>query len=223
MPHTWRVLPALQTALAVIFDVELERKAALPDAPAYTTTRRAYHLNVVGAVGGYLDSDRPVSSFRNQLARAVVEAFPEAFYRGMADAGAGETEDDDEQWLTDRINAEIEHVNQLFEALKAKRGAGNLDVDAEVTARADGYAATLDGVYAEGKLRGKDRVMLTFDGDDGQESCRECQKYKGQRHSARWWIKRDLVRRNGNPNYTCGRWAPCQHHFYTDDGDMYAP
>jgi hypothetical protein len=109
----------------------------------------------------------------------------------------------------------------VFDWLAEQREAETITEDA-IHARVEMWLSSLDGIYAEGKLRGRDNVMLTFDGDDGEESCQDCQKYKGQRHSAKWWVKRDLVRRNGNDHYDCGRWAPCQHHFYTDDGALYA-
>jgi hypothetical protein len=60
---------------------------------------------------------------------------------------------------------------------------------------------------------------LTFDGPDGRESCRECQFHKGKRHTTKYWRSRGLLGRNGNPNFTCGRWV-CQHSFFADDGEL---
>jgi hypothetical protein len=151
----------------------------------------------------------------------VVEDVPAAFERGYRDAGGEELEPEDMAWINATQQQQVDFLTGTFDWLKELRDNDTATEDA-VQARVDDWVAGLTGIYAEGKLRGKDNIMLTFDGDDGQESCKECQRLKGQRHNAKWWIKRDLVRRNGNDNYTCGRWEPCQHGFYTDDGELYA-
>lgn len=194
-------------------------KAALPDTQPYSTTRREYVLRIGAAVSGYLESSGSTTAWRNQARKAVVEEFPNAFYAGYAEAGGEETEDEDESWLTGAINDELSNVDEMFAALKDLRGT--VDPDEEADARADGYAVTLDSVYSEGKLRGNVNIMLTFDGDDGKESCAQCQRYKGQRHSAKWWLAKDLIRRNGNENFDCGRWENCQHDLYDDKGELY--
>jgi len=59
-------------------------------------------------------------------------------------------------------------------------------------------------------------MYLTYNGEDGEESCRQCQKYKGQRHKKSWWESRGLLGRNGNENFDCGRWENCHHNYYND-------
>lgn len=163
-----------------------------------------------------------VTSFRNAAGRALIEDIDAAFHRGYRDAGGEETEDDDEAWVTAKQSEQRGFMADAFESLKEWRASEKF-TEGDIQARAELWGGMLDGVYSEGKLRGASNVMLTFDGEDGTESCDDCQRLKGQRHSAKWWTKRDLVRRNGNENYACGRWKNCQHGFYTDDGELYAP
>ena len=188
----------------------------------YSVIRADYENRLFDAFIGYgSTSGRGTRSFSNAAARAIVEDFPAAFYRGYRDAGGEEVEPDDDAWLTARTEQERTYLSGAFQDIATLRDNETITEDA-IRFKVESWLNGLDGVYAEGKLRGAKNVMLTYDGDDGQESCDECQKYKGQRHSAKWWINRDLVRRNGNDNYGCGRWKNCQHHFYTDDGELYA-
>lgn len=198
-------------------------KASVPDVPGYDDIRGQYEESLFDAFISFAGSSGAGGRrYRNLAGRAVIEAVNDAFYRGYRDAGGEETEADDETWLTARQSAELSHLPGVFEWLKEARDADPPTITEDaVRARVDKWLSGLDGIYSEGRLRGADNVMLTFDGDDGQESCNQCQKYKGQRHSAKWWVKRDLVRRNGNDNFDCGRWENCQHNLFTDDGELY--
>ena len=115
-------------------------------------------------------------------------------------------------------------MDMLFQQLKELKALAKIDgyqiLEGVAEQRAEGYARTLDGIYSEGKIRGAKNKMLTFGGDDGEESCKTCQKYKGQRHRASWWVKRDLIIYRGNMNYECGCWQ-CQHYFFDDSGNVY--
>lgn len=191
---------------------------------AYSTIRREHWESIYGAVVGYLDTSLPVTSYRNLAGRAIVEHYSEAFYKGYEEAsGQGDTvAAEDDSWLTDIINSSIGYMADLFAKLKDIRKAGGYDADAIARARADGYATTLDSVYGHGRILGNTNIMLTFSGPDGNESCGQCQKYKGQRHRGKWWIKYDLVRRNGNENFDCGRWDKCKHNLYKDNGELWS-
>lgn len=205
--------PALLASVALAYDAF---KAAVPDAPAYPTTRRQYVSSVGLAVSGYLESGS--SRHKNAMKRAVVEAFPNAFYRGYDEVGGEDTEDEDEAWLTDKLNAELENVDALFVSLKAIRATGDFDADEIADERAEGYAATLDGVYAEGKLRGDKNKMYEFDGDDGEESCATCTRLKGKRMKARKIIAEGLVPSPGNENFECKGYK-CQHGWRDREGN----
>jgi len=194
-------------------------KSTLPSVEDYDVVRADYKNRLFDAMIGYVSSAGGSQKWANQIRKAIVDNFPGAFYSGYSEAGGEDTENEDEAWLTRRVSEELSYVPGLFEELKAARDAETVTEPA-IRDRVDNWAASLAGVYAEGKLRGDRNKMLTFEGEDGTKSCITCQKYKGKRHSAKWWLGRDLVRRP-NEGYECGRFDNCQHEFYTDDGEQY--
>ena len=196
---------------------ELNRaKAALPDTRDYPTIRREYRLSIYAAVVGYLDSAGAITRWKNAARRAVIDHFPESFYVGYAEGGAEEVEDGDERWLTGRMNEELGYLDDLFASLRDLRGT--VDADAEAQLRADGYAATLDAVYAEGILRGKKNQMLTWHYGD-TDHCDTCAKLDEQRHSAKWYVQRDYIPRKPGAAMDCGGYR-CQCYLETDAGEI---
>lgn len=193
-------------------------QAALKQAD-YSSIRDQYIEEIADAMGGYLEGSGAVTSYRNAMSRAAVEFISDAFYAGYEDAGGEDIESEDEEWLTARIEQEVGNVGSLFQSLRGIRSEG--DVEDVAADKAEGYARSLDAVYNEGKLRGNKNKMLTFEGDDGEESCDDCQRYKGQRHSAKWWLNHSLIPgQPGNSNFACQGYR-CQHFLEDDDGDEF--
>ena len=192
---------------------------AIKAASDYDIVRGDFDDALFEAFWGYVALGGGRSSI-NAGRQAVAYAVPAAFEAGYAEAGgdAAEMEPEDSDWATAKQAEQLDYVVDSFEALKPTRGEADEDA---VGLRVGAWLSMLDGVYSEGKLRGDRNKMLTFDGDDGKESCAECKRYKGERHSAAWWLKRDLVRRNGNDNFGCGRWENCFHNLFDDDGEEY--
>lgn len=166
----------------------------------YAPIRDEYRNEVWAAIQEYLYTEgTKVTRFQNAMKRAAMRYFSEAFAQGIADGGGADymtdPDPDDVAWLASRQRAEEGYITQLFQSLKDLK-AGAVDdptiLEGEADRRADGYTKTLDAIYTEGKLRAKKNIMLTFDGTDGQESCPECQRYKGKSHRAKWWIAKDI-------------------------------
>lgn len=193
----------------------------------YNAIRDGYANDIYGAVEDYLKGDQAITKFRNTFRKSILTYFDAAFFTGYLDAGGAVNEmtDEDKAWLIARQEQEIGFADALFQQLKSirteARDTGESPFEIAMK-RSQGYTKTLDGVYAQGKMRGSSNVMLTLQGPDGKESCTTCQKLKGKRHSAKWWRDRDLIPYQGNANYECGCWI-CQHRLFTDDGKQYAP
>jgi len=199
----------------------LETKAAIPQSQVgdYSRIRREYIGELRDAIEGYLDSGGAVTQWQNQARRAAVEFMGSAFYSGYAEEGAEETEDEDESWLTGRIAQEMDFVGGLFQGLREKRGAEGLDVGEESLARAEGYAATLDAVYQEGKLRGAKNKMLTWNLGATEKHCVTCSKLDGQRHGAKWWVRKGYKPREpGSQTLEC-RGYECDCSLVDDAGN----
>jgi hypothetical protein len=202
-------------------------KAALPDTEDYDVVRADLVNRLTNAFMEYLASDSSVRAARNDAKQAVVEDVDAAFYRGYEDAAGAdaETEDDDEKWLTAAQSEQLGFMADAFESLKEWRAAGDF-TESDVDDRAETWGVTLDGIYQEGKARGAGNVMLTFRRPDGavasKKPCSDCARLDGKRHSAAWWSKRDLIRRNGNDAFECGRWEGCLHDLFLDSGDLFS-
>ena len=126
--------------------------------------------------------------------------------------------DNYEEAIDDWIASQSEYVNQFAkDAAAAKK---DKEARAGVLGRVDQWASSLRNFGEAGRLAALGNIPLTYDGEDGEESCEECQQYKGQRHRRNWWAQRDLLRRNGNENFTCGRWDNCHHYFKDDNGKL---
>jgi hypothetical protein len=180
--------------------------------------RAAYGDAIYAAILEYLAAAGSSTQYKNRVKRAVVESFPEVFYLAYASGGGEVVDPEDDQWLTAKINAEMAYVDLLFQSMKTvKDTAESADERrAEANARADGYLKTLDAVYAEGLLRGKKNRMLTMVGEDGAESCVDCQRHKGKRYTARKWLRLGIPGVPGN-GWECGGWK-CQHGLIDDEG-----
>ncbi|HEY4720197.1 MAG TPA: hypothetical protein VII92_00005 [Anaerolineae bacterium] len=145
-----------------------------------------------------------------------------AYVEGMREGGIDKPDDDDTATAQDMLDewraGQFEHVNQFAKDAAAAKADPTLR--AGVLARVPLWVDSLRNFGEMGKLYALGNVMLTFDGDDGEESCIDCQRYKGQRHGRNWWAVRGLLERNGNPNYECGRYGACHHSFYDDKGKV---
>lgn len=203
---------------------------AIQSAGDYAGTRDRYYNRMLEDFKSYLNGNESLSSCRNSAHRYIATAFVDAFEAGWVDTqNADATYDpapEDSDWLANRIDQELAYVDGLFVTMKAMREDATEPLTADevntfATDRATGYAVTLDAVYGQGKLRSRKSVMLTFGGPDGKESCKTCQKYKGQRHRARWWVSHDLVPAPGNESFECGGWQ-CQHTLTDDSGNQWA-
>lgn len=152
----------------------------------------------------------------------------DAYTEGMRAGGSQQpnfdlTEDDIviiESWISSQIGFTFPFAQRAEEV-------GRMDEDdprrapgvAEVNGRIFLWIDALISLAGQGKLAALKNPALTFDGPDGKESCQECQFWKGKRHTTMFWRRRGLLGRNGNPNFTCGRWV-CQHSFFADDGEL---
>jgi hypothetical protein len=193
-------------------------KAALGD---YLKVRQSYYDEIFVAVYDYLDTGGSVATFKNAMKRAMVDALLPASESGWLDGG-GELpiDEDTSAWVTAMQGAELSNIDVLFETLKQlKKTDEEINRVDTATARANGYCLTMDTVYSHCKLAAGGNIMLTLEGTDGAVSCAECQKYKGKRHKASWWIANNLVPGVGSA-YTCGGWN-CYHVLVDDKGKLW--
>lgn len=186
----------------------------------YSVIRNQYKTEITGAIMQYLLSNGgKVTTYKNMMRRAIAQYSGDAFWMGYADAGgdADRPDRDDQLWINAKQQGELGFCDMLFQQLREMKRADGMtipDMQAEAERRAEGYAKTLDGIYSEGKLRGSEDVLAVFDGNDGMESCPECQKWKGKKHKLSFWLKRGLIPgQPGNAAFSCHGYN-CQHFLY---------
>jgi len=191
-------------------------KAALGN---YPQVRQTYYEDVFAAVFDYLDSAGAVTSFRNAMKRAMVNAFGPTAEIAWEDGGGTLPVDEEvSAWVTSMIDGELGYIDELFQKLKQTRKGEDVQKVAIAQARAEGYAGTLDKVYNYVKVAAAGNTMLTFAGDDGAESCTDCSKYKGKRHKAKWWIQNNAV--PPNRDFECKGYN-CRHALVDDSGKVW--
>ena len=177
-----------------------------------------YHDVITESLISYFEGGS-VGSSRNDFKQAVITAFSDTFDLGWIDGGQElPLEEDELSWLEARINQEFGFIDMLFQEAKELRKEEDFDYFEWVTQRADSYTRMLAEVYNQAKLRAMDDKMVTFDGDDGEESCETCQSLKGKRHKISWFVKRNYVPPYGI-GLQCARGGHCQHHLYDDEGN----
>lgn len=183
-----------------------------------TAINAAYHDAITEALIIYFEGSSNVSVPGNKIKQAAVQYLGGAFDLGWSDGGGGGTPDMDAlDWYNARVDLEFGYINVMLQEAKELRKEEDFDFFQWVTARADGYTRTTREFYNEGKLRSSKDIMVTFEGDDGAESCDECQMLKGQRHRVSWFVRRNFVPPHGT-GLSCHRGRYCRHYLISDKG-----
>lgn len=180
----------------------LAAKGALPDTYEMDVIRSTFEEALFDAFIGYA-SGGAVTKWRNAAGRAVLEAHSDAFYRGYEEAGAEETEPDDDRWLTGRQREQVEFLAGVFAWIKEQRDAETITEDA-IRARVEQWAQGLDATYSEGKLRGDKSQVLIWHLGETEDHCATCARLDGQRHKARWYLDRDFLPGKAGAAMNCG-------------------
>lgn len=192
---------------------------AYKQATSYEPIRQEMWAAVYDAVDGFLSSNGQVRTYKDVLVTAISKAYIETADIAFVDGGGSLPLDEDTaSFARSLLDAQLGYVDSLFETLKQLRKEEDVDAIHEAFSRANGYANSLDAFYNSIKTMGAGNKMLTFTGDDGKESCSDCQKYKGQRHRASWWVSHDAV--PPNRNFECGGYN-CEHLLVDDNGQEF--
>jgi hypothetical protein len=171
-----------------------------------------------------LDRRMDKTDFRRAHKALIRSVAREVYVEGVREGGGEESdiEESDTKKIAAWVREQAGHVDAFSDAIWEASGVGADESKRDAAlARVPLWTASLTNLGDLGRLAVLGDPMLTYDGEDGAESCAECQTYKFQRHRRSWWERRDLLRRNGNENYTCGRWQDhCLHFFRNDAGEV---
>lgn len=163
----------------------------------YSVVRAQFWSRIHDAVNNYLQGDRNIRGFLNDMRIAISEGYDDAASLAWKDGGGTfPMPDDVAQAVRDAIQIEYAYVDELAGRYKLLRKDEDFDPDIEAHEafeRADGYSKSLDRLYANIKLRAAGNRILVFTGEDGLESCKDCRKYKNKRHRASWWVSHNAI------------------------------
>jgi hypothetical protein len=209
---------------SVSTDLEHHRHVLeLADLWYYSDIRKTYWTGIYDAIHGFLTGKSARTHFEISMKKAMVDAFVKAAEQAWEDGGAELPLDEDALAYVGGVQSgELGYIGDLFASLvllrKELKELAQFTAQETAANRADGYAQTLDMVYANVKLLAKPNVMLTFAGIDGNESCSDCRRYKGQRHRAKWWVANLAV--PPSRHFECKGYQ-CSHHLIDDNGNLY--
>lgn len=157
----------------------------------------------------YITSGRPVTSFRNEFRRNALVAFGLAAAAGWVEGGAsGPVPEDVTSWVEQRASQEADFIDDLFSKLKDLRANSTEDEQLNFAiSRAEGYTATLAGVFEYGKMTAlKDRPGKWELGET-EKHCSTCADLNGQVHPLSWYLDNGYIpRQSGSQTLECGGW-----------------
>jgi hypothetical protein len=217
---------------------EQARKIVELTFPEYSKVRSEYWRKVYEAVNSYLnESTNDEDWFKHAMKTAVELAFLHAALVAWTDGGEeGGLSVSATAFVAAYTLAEFGFIESLVLSLRLIKYAPPEDFDiigpeGEVAGttkdikimetarkRADGYAQGLDMLYNNLKVRAAGNKLLLFTGDDGMESCFDCQKYKGLKKPASWWILNNAV--PPNRDFECKGYR-CLHVLIDEKGHIF--
>jgi hypothetical protein len=149
-----------------------------------------------------------------QLRGLVAQYIPAAYSDGLADGGVQSGPSRDDQVVINGMIADQSaYISNMLDTLY---------VDGLTEAEVNGkpsmwFAGSIMPAYSAGLLSADANAMMEFGGEDGDESCKDCQRLKGQRHRFSDWYARNLVPSTVGQDTECGGWR-CRHLLVRVDG-----
>jgi len=148
------------------------------------------------------------------LARAQLAKYgKQALRDGLNDGGVPQTDSEgiaipldseDERTFNSWLVKQSAYVTNFGQELR-HTDALNADARAQIWGN-----KSLEAIYSEGVASADRNGNYEFVGDDGEESCKTCQRLKGQVHRYKDWKRKELVPQKDTHNYECGGFR-CQH------------
>jgi HK97 family phage portal protein len=150
-----------------------------------------------------------------EMRRIVLRGINAAYRDGLKAGGVDDEPDQAEQEKITELNLnQREYINNL---------SARLFKDEAVTPEMAEQRAqmwwgnSIQPAYYAGFESAAKNQMVEFVGDDGKESCPDCQRLKGQRHRLKDWTRKNMVPQQDGESYECGGWQ-CQHYLAAIEG-----
>lgn len=156
---------------------------------------------------GFLSDDSILAAMR----RLVKQAVEDAYFEGLAEGGVEPEEMDEEDAANiDQLAlAQKEYITDFVRAVREAKNDRALQRDI-LDNRIEMWTASITAAGVAGLNNAKRNEMVIFEGDDGDESCADCQRYKREPHRRKWFAGKNLLPATPGSALECGGFR-CQH------------
>lgn len=168
----------------------------------YTATKEAFTADVAVYLSDAAAGVITPAAFAIRMRQAINQYGKAAYLDGLESGGVTEMDETDSETFAGLLAAQSAFVTG------ARSGITDFTGDAD--SRAQLWQKTLDPFYYAGVESADKNGMYTFDGEDGDESCKDCVRLKGTSHRMSWWVKNEMRPVVDGHNFECGGWR-CQH------------
>ena len=168
-----------------------------------------YRQTLTDVMARYMESDRPVTAFRNEMRRAANDAMTLAGYAGWADGGgSGDLPNEVLNWIISRVYSETAYIEEVFWKLKELRKSGAPQEQQDfIAARVEGYVASLVGVYNYAFMHASSTTMGIWKLGRTEKHCDTCYWLNGQVQPLAWFASNGYIpRQPGSRTLACGGW-----------------
>ena len=206
-PQALVVVEKIETLLNLLDKVAESDSSAVSD---YESELQSLVQSVLRGSGRTSKAD-----FRREMKQAISDAANAVAVEAFESEGneAEDLDTEDLAFIKEFTGGQRAYVDGFADWLKDKES----DLD-QAVGRVDSWVTSMQNFYDQMRARAMGNPRLEFFGDDGADSCTECQEFQGAVHTLKWWQGDnpeglDYTKRNGNPAFGCGRWETCKHGF----------
>lgn len=180
---------------------------------AYEDTRAAFERDFADLIKARVSDEIDGRRF-GVLARAQLAKYgKQALRDGLEDGGVPQIDSEgvaipldseDEKAFNSWLVKQSAYVTNFGQELR-HTDALNADARAQLWGN-----KSLEAIYSEGVASADRNGNYEFVGDDGEESCKTCQRLKGQVHRYKDWKRKELIPQKDTHAYECKGFR-CQH------------
>lgn len=150
-----------------------------------------------------------------EMRRIVLRGINAAYRDGLKAGGVDSDPDEAEQDTIEELAAnQREYINAL--AARVFKDEAVTPAMAEQKA-AMWWIGSIQPAYYAGFESAARNQMVEFTGDDGEESCKDCRRLKGQRHRLKDVRRRHFIPGEHRESFECGNWN-CSHSWTPVEG-----
>jgi hypothetical protein len=172
------------------------------------TVANRFKSDLRGIVTIGFTSDKSILS---DVRSIVKNGVGDAYVAGLAEGGVSfdEMDDSDAMMIVELASEQLDFVTDFVRAVREAKTDRAMQREI-LDSRIGLWAASISAAGAAGLASAKKNEMVRFGGEDGEESCKDCQRFKNEPHRRKYFLTRNLLPGKPGSNLTCGGFA-CRH------------